>query len=251
MNKDEILFRKRLIELSNQAYRRDIVVFSDFLNLNELNILHTTPKDMFPTRYETYGGYDLSERQMVAFLPDALYYDYEYPMQIIEIKPLNAKFSEELSHRDYLGSLMNLGIERNKMGDILLMEDRAILFIREEICSYIAENLTKIKHTIVQTNIMNITDISYEPKFEVIKGNVASVRLDTVLTTAYPMSRSKMTAYIEAGKVFVNGKLVTSNGYHLKEHDIISVRGLGRIQYEEILGSTKKGRYMVSVKKFI
>ena len=251
MNKDEILFRKRLIELSNQAYRRDIVVFSDFLNLNELNILHTTPKDMFPTRYETYGGYDLSERQMVAFLPDALYYDYEYPMQIIEIKPLNAKFSEELSHRDYLGSLMNLGIERNKMGDILLMEDRAILFIREEICSYIAENLTKIKHTIVQTNIMNITDISYEPKFELIKGNVASVRLDTVLTTAYPMSRSKMTAYIEAGKVFVNGKLVTSNGYHLKEHDIISVRGLGRIQYEEILGSTKKGRYMVSVKKFI
>jgi RNA-binding protein YlmH len=146
---------------------------------------------------------------------------------------------------------MNLGIERNKMGDILLMEDHAVLFIREEICSYIAENLTKIKHTIVQTNIMNITDISYKPKFEVIKGNVASVRLDTVLTTAYPMSRSKMTAYIEAGKVFVNGKLVTSNGYHLKEHDIISVRGLGRIQYEEILGSTKKGRYMVSVKKFI
>ena len=245
------MLQKRLIELSKIAYQRDIVTYSDFLNLNELNILHTTPKQEWFSSYETYGGYEFSERQMVAFLPDALYYDYEYPMQIIEIKPLNAKFSEELSHRDYLGSLMNLGIERNKMGDILLMEDRAILFIREEICSYIAENLTKIKHTIVQTNIMNITDISYEPKFELIKGNVASVRLDTVLTTAYPMSRSKMTAYIEAGKVFVNGKLVTSNGYHLKEHDIISVRGLGRIQYEEILGSTKKGRYMVSVKKFI
>ena len=251
MNKDEILFRKRLIELSDQAYRRDIVVFSDFLNLNELNILHTTPKDMFSSRYETFGGYDLSERQMVAFLPDALYYDYEYPMQIIEIKPLNAKFSEDLSHRDYLGSLMNLGIERSKMGDILLMDDRAILFVREEISSYIAENLTKIRHTMIQTTIMDTTDISYEPKFELIKGNVASVRLDTVLTTAYPMSRSKMTAYIEAGKVFVNGKLMTSNGYHLKEHDIISIRGLGRIQYEEVLGSTKKGRYMISVKKFI
>ena len=251
MNKDEILLRKRLIELSNQAFQRDIVVFSDFLNLNELNILHTTPKDMFPARYETYGGYDLSERQMVAFLPDALYYDYEYPMQIIEIKPLNTKFSEELTHRDYLGSLMNLGIERSKIGDILLIEERAVLFAREEICSFIAENLIKIRHTMVQTNIISATDISYEPKFELIKGNVASIRLDTVLTTAYPMSRSKMTAYIEAGRVFVNGKLITSNGYHLKEHDIISVRGLGRIQYEEILGSTKKGRYMISVKKFI
>ena len=85
MNKEETMLRKRLIELSNQAYQRDVVSFSDFLNLNELNILHTTPKDMFPARYETYGGYDLSERQMVAFLPDALYYDYYYPMKVIEI----------------------------------------------------------------------------------------------------------------------------------------------------------------------
>ena len=251
MNKEEILFRKRLIELSNQAYRRDIVVFSDFLNLNELNILHTTPKDMFPSKYETYGGYDLSERQMVAFLPDALYYEYDYPMQIIEITPLNKRFSEELTHRDYLGSLMNLGIDRSKMGDILLMEDRAILFAREEICPYISENLTKIKHTSIQTTLKSTAEISYEPKFEQIKGNVASIRLDTVISVAYPLSRSKITPYIEAGKVFVNGKLITSNGYHLKENDIISIRGLGRIQYEEVLGSTKKGRYMISVKKYI
>ena len=133
MNKDEILLRKRLIELSNQAYTRDIVTFSDFLNLNELNILHTTPKDMFPARYETYGGYDSSERQMVSFLPDALYYEYSYPMQAIEIVPLNAKFAEELTHRDFLGSLMNLGIDRCKLGDILLQDNKAILFAREEI----------------------------------------------------------------------------------------------------------------------
>ena len=76
MNKEELMLRKRLIDLSNQAFQRDIVTFSDFLNLNELNILHTTPKDMFPARYETYGGYELSERQMIAFLPDALYYEY-------------------------------------------------------------------------------------------------------------------------------------------------------------------------------
>ena len=76
MNKDEQLLRKRLIELSNQAFRRDIVTFSDFLNLNELNILHTTPKDMFPARYETYGGYDLSERQMVS----EMHFPYLYIM---------------------------------------------------------------------------------------------------------------------------------------------------------------------------
>ena len=251
MNKEEILLRKRLIELSNQAYARDIVTFSDFLNLNELNILHTTPKDMFPAKYETYGGYESSERQMVSFLPDALYYEYTYPIQAVEIRPVNAKFSEELSHRDYLGSLMNLGIERSKMGDILLKDNKAILFVREEISSYIAENLTRIRHTTVTANIMDTTNISYEPSFQEIKGNVASIRLDTVLSVAFPMSRSKMCAYIEGGKVFVNGKLITSNGYHLKENDIISVRGLGRIKYMEVLSETRKGRYMISIYKYI
>ena len=251
MNKDEILLRKRLIELSNQAYTRDIVTFSDFLNLNELNILHTTPKNMFPARYETYGGYESSERQMVSFLPDALYYEYTYPMSALEISPLNSKFAEELTHRDFLGSLMNLGIDRSKMGDILLQDNKAILFVREEISSYISENLTRIRHTMVKTKILNTAEISYEPRFQEIKGNVASVRLDSVLSTAFPMSRSKMTAYIENGRVFVNGKLVTSNGYHLKENDIISVRGLGRIRFNYVINETRKGRQMISVNKYI
>ena len=251
MNKEEILLKKRLIELSNQAYTRDIVTFSDFLNLNELNILHTTPKDMFPSRYETFGGYDSSERQMVSFLPDALYYEYTYPMQALEISPLNAKFAEDLTHRDFLGSLMNLGVERSKMGDILLQDNKAILFVREEISSYISENLIRIRHTMVNTKILDTSDISYEPHFQEIKGNVASVRLDSVLTTAFPMSRSKMTAFIEAGRVFVNGKLVTSNGYHLKENDIISVRGLGRIRFNYVISETRKGRQMISVNKYI
>ena len=137
MNKEELMLRKRLIELSNQAYSRDIVTFSDFLNLNELHILHTTPKDMLLTRYETYGGYDMSERQMAAFLPDALYYEYEYPFQQIEITPMNRKFAEELTHRDYLGAIMNLGIERCKLGDILTTKERAILFVKDELSDYI------------------------------------------------------------------------------------------------------------------
>ena len=251
MNKEEIMLRKRLTELSNQAFRRDIVTFSDFLNLNELNILHTTPKDMFPARYETYGGYELAERQMVAFLPDALYYDYTYPMQALEIKPVNRKFAEDLNHRDYLGSLMNLGIERCKLGDIIVEDHTAIVFAREEIAGYVAEHLTRIRHTVVTTTIREAVGISYTPSYETIKGTVPSVRLDTILSVAYPMSRSKLTAYIEAGRVFVDGKLITSNGYHLKEGDIISVRGLGRIAYETVLSETKKGRYMVSVRKYI
>ena len=251
MNKEETLLQKRLVELSRIAYTRGIVTFSDFLNLNELNILHTTPKNMFLSKHETYGGYDLSERQMVAFLPDSLYYDYQYPIQMIEISPVNRKFSEELTHRDYLGAVMNLGIERCKLGDIIIDEGKALLFAKEELADYIIENLTRIRHTTVQAHAVSEFDVTYEPRYEEVKGTVASIRLDTVLSLAYPLSRSKLTAYIEGGRVFVNGKLITSNGYRLKEGDMISVRKMGRISYTGILSETKKGRYMVMIRKYI
>ena len=251
MNKEELLLQKRLAELSRIAYTREIVTFSEFLNLNELNILHTTPKDMLLSQYKTYGGYGLSERQMAAFLPDALYYDYQYPIQIIEISPVNRKFAEELSHRDYLGAVMNLGIERCKLGDILIEDGKAILFAKEELAGYIMEHLTRIRHTTVKTSILSAFEDSYEPRYEELKGTVASVRLDTVLSLAYPLSRSKITGLIEGARVFVNGKLVTSNGYRLKEGDILSVRKMGRIGYNGILYETKKGRYMVSIRKYI
>ena len=251
MNKEELLLQKRLVELSRIAYTREIVTFSEFLNLNELNILHTTPKNMLLSQYKTYGGYGLSERQMAAFLPDALYYDYQYPIQIIEISPVNRKFAEELSHRDYLGAVMNLGIERCKLGDILIEDGKAILFAKEDLASYIMEHLTRIRHTTVKTSILPAFEDSYEPRYEELKGTVASVRLDTVLSLAYPLSRSKVTGLIEGARVFVNGKLVTSNGYRLKEGDILSVRKMGRIGYNGILSETKKGRYMVSIRKYI
>lgn len=251
MNKEEEMLKKRFIELSNQAYNRDIVVFSDFLNLNELNILHTIPKTMFAARYETYGGYQLSERQMAVFLPDALYYEYRCPVQVIEVTPVNMRFAEALTHRDYLGALMNLGIERCKLGDIIIQDEKAAIFAKDEITDYIAENLFRIRHTSVRVQVKEQLDFSYAPKYEVLKGTVPSVRLDTVLSVAYSLSRSKLTAYIEDGKVFVNGKLITSNGYHLKNGDIISVRGIGRISFDEIISETKKGRYLIAVRKYI
>ena len=163
MNKEESMLQKRLVELSGLAYNRGIVVFSDFLNLNELNILHTTPKDMFLSQYKTYGGYDLSERQMAVFLPDALYYEYEYPIQTIEVIPLNKKFSEDLTHRDYLGALMNLGIERCKIGDIIAEDHKALIFVKEEMAEYVTDNLTQIRHTHVKATIGTGFQVDYEP----------------------------------------------------------------------------------------
>lgn len=251
MDKEELMLKKRLIDLSNQAFQRDIAVFSDFLNLNEQNILHTLPMDSLSARFEMFGGYGLAERQMAVFVPENICYEYTYPFQALFVHPLSVKFAEKLSHRDYLGSIMNLGLERSKFGDIIVNEDSAIVFVCDEIAGYVADSLTCVRHTSVACEKKEIADISYVPEFSEIKGTVPSVRLDTILSVAFPLSRSKLSAYIEAGKVFVNGKQITSNGYRLEPGNLISVRGMGRICYQGILSETKKGRYYVSVRKYI
>ena len=251
MQKEEIMLQKRLIELSKIAYQRSIVTYSDFLNLNELNILHTTPKNEFYCRYETFGGYDFSERQMVAFLPDALCYKKNYPISVLKIEPLKKKFSEKLSHRDYLGSILNLGIERCKLGDILVEEDYALVIAHKSMENFLMEEITRIRHTSVFVSVEEMMSLSYNPSIKEITGTVSSIRLDSLLSLAFSSSRSKLVAYIESGKVYVNGKLVTSNGYQMKENDIVSVRGLGRFQYIETLSQTKKGRYFVTIHLYI
>ena len=97
---------------------------------------------------------------------------------------------------------------------------------------------------------MQLSEFHYMPERTEIKGNVSSIRLDSVLSSAFPMSRGKLVGYIEGGKVFVNGKMITSNGYRLKENDIISVRGMGRIQYDSVISETKKGRYFIRLYKY-
>ncbi len=251
MQKEELMLQKRLIELSRTAYQRGIVTYSDFLNLNELNILHSIPKSELYSGYRTFGGYDLSERQMVAFLPDALYFDCEFPISILKIRPVQKKFADELTHRDFLGAILNLGIERCKIGDILVLEQEALLFVQKTLDSFVKEELSRIKHTSVFCESVDIYDLHYTPSYREIKGTVSSLRLDSLLALAFSTSRSKLVAYIESGRVFVNGKLITSNGYQIKEDDIISVRGLGRFQYKETLAQTKKGRYMVTIYLYV
>lgn len=251
MQKEELLLQKRLIELSKISYQRGIVTYSDFLNLNELNILHTTPKQEFYSCYEVFGGYEFSERQMVAFIPDALCYEKNYPISMLRIEPAQKKFAEQLTHRDYLGALMNLGIERSKMGDIVLEEQAAIVFVHRSLKQFILDELCKIRHTTVIVSEIEAQSFKYRANTKEIKGTVSSLRLDSLLSLAFSSSRSKLVAYIENGKVFVNGKLITSNGYQIKENDIVSVRGLGRFQFKESLSQTKKGRYYVVIDLYI
>ena len=187
---------------------------------------------------------------MVAFLPDALCYEYEYPIDVLRVSAVHRKYAESLTHRDYLGALLNLGIERSKIGDLAVTDDSCLIFCHADMSDFVCREFTRVRHTLISVEKMQLSEFHYMPERAEIKGNVSSIRLDSVLSSAFPMSRSKLVGYIEGGKVFVNGKMITSNGYRLKENDIISVRGMGRIQYDSVISETKKGRYFIRLYKY-
>ena len=251
MNKDELFLTNRIKELARISYDRNIYTYSDFLNINELSIFNQIKNTLPPVNIDVTGGNNYAERKILVFSPQEIYYTEHIPISVLHIAPINSKFSDTLSHRDYLGAILNLGIVRNKIGDIFLKDNQVYVYCIDDISGYIAENLKKIKHTIVKCTVKDMEAVNITPEFKIIKGTISNIRLDSLIATAFGTSRSSVISFIESGKVFVNGKMVTSNGHQPKPNDIISVRGKGRFIFERQLGVTKKGRNLISIKLYI
>lgn len=249
MNEDITYIAKRLIDLSKQAQRKGIVTFSDFLTVSEQLILQQN-KEKLESEYQMSGGYEYAERQMIAFIPDALFYEWDYPMQCVRIRPAYPKFAEELTHRDVLGALMSLGIERSKIGDLIVDGTEMFFFAKEEIVPYIMEQLSSIRHTVVTLEAEEGSHIDYEPKFINKEAIVTSNRLDAILAAICNISRSAALRMIQEGKISVNGAESLHNTYYCKQGDLLSIRGFGKVRFGEMLGVTKKDRIRFSYQIF-
>lgn len=254
LDKDELILRRRIIDLANTADVRGISLFSDFLNLNEQNIFLSLKNELPMIKYFAYGGYQDAERKILCFYGNETVQaeeDIEFPIACIQVVPVNQKFSDRLNHRDFLGAVLNLGLDRSKIGDILIDDNKGYLFVHTGIREYITDQLVKVKHTMVTCKSIDQKDFDYQPKFKEIVGTVSSVRLDSILSVAFQGSRSSLSGLIEGGKVSVGGKLILSNSYTLKENDVVSVRGYGKFIYAGTSYQTKKGRYSVKILLYI
>lgn len=231
---------KRFIELYNRAYAKSYKVFSEFLNLEEQSILANA---YLP--YCSYGGYDMAER-IVAGFGEAIE-NTDFPIRCLVISPVMQKFADKLTHRDFLGALMNLGIKRELLGDIIIANNCGYLFCLAHISEYIKNNLNRIKHTNV-----NVTECDSLPD-NIIKTPdpreliVSSLRLDVLVSAVYKLSRNEATKLFSTSKVFVNSKLIENTSYQIKENDIVSVRGYGRFTFSQQLRKTKKDRIVVEI----
>lgn len=249
--KEESLLRNRVMELARQSEWRGIPSYTDFLNLYEQNIVYSMEKQLGSISLQANGGYELAERKVIGLYGRDLYMEEHIPITVIKVEVKNSKFCDTLTHRDYLGAILNLGIERSKVGDILVDFPDAYVFCKEEISEFIITNLEKVKHTQVILKDTTGEELSIQPKYKVITTTVSSIRLDTLLAAVFQGSRSSLTGYVTGEKVFVNGKMISSNSYSLREGDVVSVRGMGKFRFREVKGQTKKGRISVILEKFV
>ena len=221
--KEEQLLQKRFKDLANMADNRECYLFTDFLNLHEQDLFYRIKNELPRIKYFSDGGYVDAERKILCFCSDYTIIDEKdiiFPISYLHIKPLNPKFSDKLTHRDILGAVLNLGIDRGKIGDIIFSNNDCYLFCTNAISDFIASQLSRIKHTVVTTSIIDKLDISYEPNLKPIFGTVTSVRLDSLLSIAFKGSRSSLSGLIAAGKVYVNNKSIVSESYIPRANDI-------------------------------
>lgn len=243
MNENE-LTKKRLTELSHRAFERGYTTFSDFLNLEEISLLKSLHTE---SEYNLYGGYDNADRCVASFGECE---EYQYPISCIKIEPANQKFADELSHRDFLGALMNLGINRSTLGDIIVTNNTGYLFCLNSIKEYILQNLDRIKHTTVRCTESVLPAEIAEKKPEPVELTVSSQRVDITVAAVFTLSRNTVTQLVNQEKVFINSKIAYKESLTLKSGDIVSVRGKGKFIFDGEIRQTKKNKSVIGIRLY-
>lgn len=236
-----------LIDKVKRVKRTFEPTFTDYLSPDEQSILKSIcyGENLWIKCFGCKGDYERAIGVISAFE----YYG-DFPVKIIRIYG-NFKF-EKLNHRDYLGSILSLGVKREKIGDINVYEDGAEIWVHSDIADYILYNLDKIKHTGVKTSLIEFNDARekiqlYRDKIE----NIVSLRLDAIVAAAVNISRGKAANIIKNGDVKLNYFPAQECAINVNEQDILSIKGYGRYKIDSILGRTRKDKITILIKQYV
>ena len=247
---DRVLLAK-LWDKINAGLRRNIPANTCFLS----------PREQEMARYlfgeerglQFFGGYEDAERKMLIYLPEYLdessLYEEDSPMVCLRATYFEA---DTLSHRDFLGALMGAGIARETVGDICVGTGCCDFFVTAEIAPYILQNFLSAGRTRLHLNQVSLSEARIpEPEIKEIKDTVASLRLDSVVSSGFRIGRSLAAQYISAGKAAIDGLPCEKPDKTVTEGMKISVRGLGKIKLASVNGKTKKDRISVVIHRYV
>ena len=256
-NQEERLLAAKILDKLEFTRTKNKIQYTDFLNLSEQETAMKLLKRLDYSNFYFFGGKDNLERKILVIYPEKLTEEMSRKndnkiIAIIRIKLPN-ELEGQYDHRKYLGSCIKVGIEREKIGDILVERNGADIIVKCEVAEFLLQNLsalTRFKSAeISEENISEIKSVEAS-KVEIIS-NVISLRLDNMVGVLARTSRSKAQEIMKQERVFLNHQVETKSSKEVKVGDIITIRGKGRFEFKEIAGNTRKGRFIVKINKFV
>ena len=239
----------RYMELLKRSDAQGIYTYTEFHSPHGAALAYRIAREPV---LKLWGGMEHAQRVVIRFgNPEELLYEEEFPIKLLRVSPLQKKFSDDLTHRDFLGSVIGLGLERAKIGDIMVRENEAYIFVAESISDYVSENLTKVKHTSVRVEECAEVPEEIAPRTAAENLIVSSNILDAVIAKVYNLSRDTAVKCISEGRVFINGREMTGNAKSLKNGDIVTVRGKGKFIFDGEAGTTRKDKLYVNIKRYV
>lgn len=241
------------LDLARRCREEYVITFSPFCDISQRDLLSSALRGC-GVRFEFFGGYDDAERTVCVFLPEYVENLSECPEEcpIEVLRCTTKKGAPPLSHRDYLGSLLALGIKREKMGDIIVYDGGADIVIMKETEKFLLSEYKCAGRSTFDTRIFPISDIK-EPikRTEIIYGSVASVRLDNLISEAFSLSRDAAAEAVLTGIVFVDGVKASKPDAKVGEGAKLVLRGRGKVIFKKISGETRRGRLRVELEKYL
>ncbi len=248
---EQKLLLARAYDLCMRAKTREIPTFTPFLNPSEQALVLSKCVKFTDLSVNTSGGYDGAERRILSFSP---FYNYDqtppaFPICTIRIA---AKDGSLFSHRDYLGSILSLGVKRETTGDIVLLDGCAYLFCEKNISDFFVQNLKKVSNTPVNATLYDqAVTVPEHTRFRQVSQTVSSMRLDCVVSAMANKPRAAAAQLIQSGMVQKNYSVAQSVSQQVSDGDILSVRGVGKAVIATDGRRTKKDRVHITIKYYI
>lgn len=235
------LFCSKLDDAVALCLKRQKPYFFSFLSERKQAVAAEYLKSVCFDNFSFFGGYESSERKVLG-----LFYDdsADFPVTALQF---SYRKCDKLSHRDFLGALMSLGIERETVGDILVEDGRCVVFVKSEIKDYIVSQIFKIGNVGVKIETANLDSLPQGRGFETKDYTVSSLRLDNIVAAITGMSREKTKSFIMSSNISVNFIPTQNVSQILSQDDCLIIRGKGKYVINDVLGQTKKHRIRISI----
>lgn len=252
-DEDTRLILARALDKLDMAERRGVPAHTPFLSPAQRSAVEGLINAAGHPRHLFTGGYEGAERTICVFLPDWLEADDwpagEHPLAALQ---LSAPAGASLSHRDWLGSILGLGLTREKIGDLLVQENRCQALVLAETADIVRSQLDKVGRYPVKAAPMALEELTPpERTVKLIRDTFATLRLDAVTASAFSLPRSKASALISSGRVSLNHVECTKPDRQVGEGDVITCRGSGKCVVKRVNGQSKKGRIMAELERYL